>query len=153
MKASCWVSDFRVLLHFIVEIFLHCIMWTQARKIILSSLTIPPFVLGGWRKQCFFIISAHTGVKWVCCLKESFCFCQAARQDYRSRPSTSPLGSRALTLTRRVVADVNCEQMYRGINYWPSRLLSPTKPFHGWQSRAFLAIIPLLSFAGESASY
>lgn len=51
------------------------------------------------------------------------------RYDCRSLPSTSPPGSRALTLTRTAFADVNCEQMYRGINYRAPRLLSPTKTF------------------------
>lgn len=37
-------------------------------------------------------------------------------------------GSRALTLTRGVFADVNCEQMYRGINYRAPRA-PPPRPF------------------------
>lgn len=60
--------------------------------------------------------------------QRKFLFLPGCACHSRSRPSTSPPGSRALTLTRGVFADVNCEQMYRGINYRAPRA-PPPDPF------------------------
>lgn len=62
--------------------------------------------------------------------QRKFLFLPGCACHSRSRPSTSPPGSRALTLTRGVFADVNCKQMCRGINYRaPSPPAPPQNPF------------------------
>lgn len=124
-KALCWVSYFGVILHFIVQIFLHCIVWTQAQQIILSSLTISAISsLGVGGKRIVIIFFAHTGVKWVCSHKRKFLFLLScpdmttgrARARLRLVPVRSPWLAGPLLIASRCTGR---------INYRVPRLLSP----------------------------
>lgn len=85
------------------------------------------FLFSGGRKK---VERLHFSCPHRCSMglraQRKFLFLPGCACHSRSCPSTSPPRSRALTLTRGVFADVNCEQMYRGINYRAPR---PPKPF------------------------